>query len=186
MKLLSFAAVAASLAVAAALASPAALAQAAPPRPDDIAVLDAQRYPALAGVQAFLRNGSRAAQHCATTGGLYLEADALLRSGKTEQATVEAMLGAGKGKLSSSEEKRMREIAASVTQMATGLRSMPPEHGVVAYSQICIASLRQAPGLADEKLLLAKLQAVQGCATKFPAGSLDGKECVAQTFQYNR
>ena len=171
--------------LAAALAAPAVLAQAKPPKPDEIAVVDAARYPSLAEVQAFLRNGSEQARHCAFTGAMFVEADQYLRTGKTEAATVEAMLAGSKGKLNAAQQARMKELAMNAAQMAVGLRALSIDSAPVAYTQICIASLRKSPQLVNEQLMIAKLDAARQCEKQFKGGSLEGKNCVAKVFRYD-
>lgn len=174
-----------SLVLAAALAAAPALAQPKPPKPDEVAVIDAKSYPALAELQGFLRNGSEQARHCAFTGAMFVEADQLLRSGKTEAAAVEAMLAGNKGSLNPAQQARMKELAENATQMAVGLRGLSVDSAPVAYTQICIASLRKSPQLVNEQLMIAKLDAARQCEQRFKGGSLEGKECVAKVFRYS-
>ena len=52
-------------------------AQATAPQP----TVDPKAYPALTAMLAALQNGSEASRYCAQTGGLFLEADVLVRKG---------------------------------------------------------------------------------------------------------
>lgn len=162
------------------LCGSAVIAQGTSPQPS----VDAQAYPALARMMATLQNGSEASRYCAQTGGLYLEADALLRQDMAERDVVATLVKRGQGKLGSPETARLRQLADGVTQMAAGFKALSPENSAVAYTQSCLASTRKAAGTRDQVQLNERYTDALACDKRFAAGSLDGKECVAKAFHY--
>ena len=171
----------AALALAAALAASVVAAQTPlSPQPG----VDAKAYPALTSMLGTLQNGSEGSRYCAQTGGLYLEADALLRGKTAERDVVEALVAKGRTTLAKAELSRLRQLAEGVTQMAVGFRSLAPESSAVAYAQTCLASVRQAPGTRSQKELNERYADALACDGRFKPGSLDGKECVAKAFGF--
>ncbi|HEX4883057.1 MAG TPA: hypothetical protein VFX05_02890 [Casimicrobiaceae bacterium] len=158
----------------------AAWAQGSAPPP----AVDPKAYPSLTAMIATLQNGSEASRYCARTGGLYLEADTLLRDNASERDAVEAIVAGGKGKLDARETARLRQLAEAVVQLAAGFRQLAPESSAVAYAQSCLASTRSAPGARNQQQLDERYAAALACDRRFSAGSLDGKECVAKAFRY--
>jgi hypothetical protein len=158
----------------------AAHAQTPPPQPS----VDPKDYPVLTAMLATLQNGSEASRYCAQTGGLYLEADALLRQKKGEREVVDALVARGKNNLAPAELKRLRELATAATSLAVGFQALAPESSAVAYTQTCLASTRQAPGTRSQQELNERFADALACDRKFTAGSLEGKECVARAFRY--
>ena len=146
--------------------------------------VDPKAHPALSSMLAALQNGSEASRYCAQTGGLYLEADALVRKNMTERDVVEALVAQGKGRLGSPETARLRQLASGVTQMAVGFRALHAESAAVAYTQTCLASTRSAPGTRDQVQLNERYTDALACDKRFQPGSLEGKECIAKAFRY--
>lgn len=155
-------------------------AQTPPPQPS----VDPKDYPVLTAMLATLQNGSEASRYCAQTGGLYLEADALLRQKKGEREVVDALVARGKNNLAPAELKRLRELATAATSLAVGFQDLAPESSAVAYTQTCLASTRQAPGTRSQQELNERFADALACDRKFTPGSLEGKECVALAFRY--
>jgi hypothetical protein len=162
----------------AALAAGLAFAQ-APQQPS----VDPRNYPTLTGMIATLQNGSEASRYCARTGGLYLEADRLLRANTSERDAVEAIVASGKGRVDARETARLRQIAEAVVQLASGFRALAPESSAVAYTQTCLASTRRTPAMRTQQQLDARFSAALACDQRHTAGSLEGKECVAKAFR---
>ena len=162
------------------LASGGVLAQGTAPQP----AVDPAAYPTLARMMTTLQNGSEASRYCAQTGGLYLEADALLRQNMSERDVVAALVKRGQGKLGSPETARLRQLADGVTKMASGFQALAPENAAVAYTQTCLASTRAAPGTRDQFQLNERYTDALACDKRFAHGSLEGKECIAKAFHY--
>lgn len=169
------------LAAVATLAAAAALAQAPAARQPTI---DPKAHPSLNALLAQLQSGSEASRYCAQTGGLYLEADALLRQNLSERDAVEAIVARGREKLAVAEVKRLREIAVNVTSLAAGFRQLAPESTAIAYAQTCLASARQAVGTRSQQELTDRYAAALSCDKRHAPGSVDGKECVARAFAW--
>jgi X-X-X-Leu-X-X-Gly heptad repeat protein len=162
-------------------ASAIAHAQATAPQP----TVDPKAYPALTAMLATLQNGSEASRYCAQTGGLFLEADALLRKNVPERDVVEALVAQGrKGNLGAPEVARLRQLASGVTQLASGFQALAAESSAVAYTQTCLASARSAPGTRDQVQLNERYTDALACDKRFQPGSLEGKECIAKAFRY--
>jgi hypothetical protein len=155
-------------------------AQATAPQP----TVDPKAYPALTAMLATLQNGSEASRYCAQTGGLFLEADVLVRKNMSERDVVEALVAQGKGRLGSPETARLRQLASGVAQMAVGFKSLAAESAAVAYTQTCLASARSAPGTRDQVQLNERYADALACDKRFQPGSLEGKECIAKAFRY--
>lgn len=145
--------------------------------------VDPGTYPNLTAMLATLRNGSDASRYCAQTGGLFLDADALLRKDMKEPQVVEAIVARGKGTLAPAELARLRQLAQGVTDLASGFRQLAPESAAVAYTQTCLASTRGTSGRSQADLDERYANAL-ACDRSFKPGSLDGKECVARAFLY--
>ena len=176
MKWLAAAALLAAASVVGAQSAPAP----AVPAPE----VDAKAHPALFRMLATLRNGSESSRYCAQTGGMFLEADALLRENKAEKDVVKILVGRGQGRMNKAELDRLQQLAAGVTQMAAGFQMLAAESAAVAYTQTCLASTRSAPGTRDQVQLNERFRDALECDKRFKPGSLEGKECVARTFQY--
>jgi hypothetical protein len=146
--------------------------------------VDSKAFPTLAAMLGALRDGSDASRYCARTGGMFLEADGLLRQKRTEKDVVEGMVANAKGQMAPTEARRFREIAVSVTQMAAGFLSLRPETAAVAFAQTCLASVRAAPGVGDKAQLTERYRNALACDQRHSPGSLDAKECVAVAFRY--
>lgn len=166
-------------AVAIAAIATVALAQPAP-QPS----VDPKQYPTLMAMLSTLQNGSDASRYCAQTGGLYLEADTLLRRNTSERDAVEAIVERGKANLAPAELKRLRELAQGVTTLAAGFRQLAAESSAIAYAQTCLASTRQAAGTRSQQEINDRYTQALACDRKFKPGSLEGKECVAKSFGY--
>lgn len=162
------------------LVATSALAQAPAPQPS----VDPRAHPNLTAMLATLRSGSEAARYCAQTGGLYLEADALLRRNVPERDVVEALVAQGKDRLAPAEARRLREIAVGVAQLAAGFQALSAESSAVAYTQTCLASTRSAAGTRNQVELNERYTDALVCDKRFQPGSLEGKECVAKAFRY--
>lgn len=147
-------------------------------------MVDAKAFPTLSAMMEALRNGSEASRYCARTGGLYLEADALLRKNMTERDVVDSIAAKGKGQMSAPELTRLRQLADGVTQLAAGFKALAPESSAVAYTQTCLASTRAAPGTRNQQELNERFADALACDKRFQPGSLEGKECVAKAFHY--
>lgn len=146
--------------------------------------VDPKAFPTLSTMLETLRNGSEASRYCARTGGLYLEADALLRKNMTERDVVESIAAKGKGQMSTQEQTRLRQLADGVTQLAAGFKALAPESSAVVYTQTCLASTRAAPGTRSQQELNERFADALACDKRFQPGSLEGKECVAKAFLY--
>lgn len=165
---------------ASALSASFAAAQTASPPP----AVDPRQYPTLTAMLRVLQNGSEASRYCAQTGGLYLEADKLLRQNVAEPTVVDTLVDRGKRNLAAGELARLRQLASGVTDLAVGFRALAPESSAVAYTQTCLASTRQAPGTRSQQEIDRRYAEALGCDKRFQAGSLEGRECVARAFQY--
>jgi hypothetical protein len=146
--------------------------------------VDPKAHPAMGAMLQTLQNGSEASRYCARTGGLFLEADALLRKNVPEREVVEALVAGNRGPMSEAEMPRFRQIAKAVTDLAAGFRALAPESAPVAYTQTCLASARQAAGTRQQAELNERFANAIACDRRFKPGSLEGKECIAQSFQY--
>jgi hypothetical protein len=146
--------------------------------------VDAKAHPALATMLRTLQNGSEPSRYCARTGGLFLEADALIRKNVGEREVVEALVAGNRARLPEAEVPRFRQIATAVTQLASGFKGLAAESAAVAYTQTCLASSRQAPGTRNQAEISERFANAVACDKRFKPGSLEGKECVAQSFQY--
>jgi hypothetical protein len=155
----------------------------APPSAAAVAI-DAVAYPSLDAMLKTLRNSSQSSNYCARTGGMFLEADRLVRLKRTEKDVVAQLVADAKDRLKPNEVPRYRELATAVTQMAAGFESLAPESAAVAYTQTCLASTRSAAGTRNQAELDQRFRHALACDKQHTPGTLDGKECVAKAFHY--
>lgn len=152
-----------------------------PPQPLT-AGLDEARYPELAAMKQWIEAGSQPARQCALTGGLYLDADRVYRTTRSEPQTVSVVMRANADKLNAAERDRLATIVSNVASMAAALNDLDADSAAIAFSRMCMSRAQRPGAEPPPALIRAQFEAALRCQREHAAGGLDRKDCVARAF----
>jgi len=144
-------------------------------------VADVRNYPNLAAMKKFLDNGTPAARQCALMGGLFVEANELIRKNNSEGETAQSLMRTHQGNADAAQRARLAELASAVSSTANIFQPLDSDSAIVAFTQLCV----NKGGNAKTEIgnLEPVFEKAVKCEGAHPADSLARKDCVAGAFR---